>query len=142
MTANTQTEKSLSNRTWREEKRLMDWGQEAGSSGSSSFLSPVHRRQEHTSSRVAMWGRLKIQKDGTGAGRGKAAAVVWGERWTLLAGAASSHGFGSPSPGLAGVHLTWTRVARGLWPCCSWRPSEPAARVCCRPPHPSSLFKK
>ena len=50
----------------------MDWGQEAGSSGSSSFLSPVHRRQEHTSSRVAMWGRLKIPKDGAGGGgRGK-----------------------------------------------------------------------
>ena len=46
----------------------MDWGQEAGSSGSSSFLSPVHRRQEHTSSRVAMWGCLKIQKDGAGRG--------------------------------------------------------------------------
>ena len=46
----------------------MDWGQEAGSSGSSSFLSHVHLHQEHTSSRVAMWGRLKIQKDGAGGG--------------------------------------------------------------------------
>ena len=51
--------------------------------------------------------------EGRGAG-GKATAVVRGEWWTLLAGAASSPGFGSPSLGLAGIHLTWTRTARCL----------------------------
>lgn len=56
----------------REEKRLTYWGQEAGSSGSSSFLSPVHQRQEHTS-RVAMWGRLKMQK-----GRGERLQLWFG----------------------------------------------------------------
>ena len=57
----------------REEKRLLHWGQEAGSSGSSSFLSPVHRRQEHTLSRVVMWGRLKMQK-----GRGERPQLWFG----------------------------------------------------------------
>lgn len=58
---------------WREEKRLLHWGQEAGSSGSSIFLSPVHQRQEHMLSRVAMWGRLKMQK-----GRGERPQLWFG----------------------------------------------------------------
>lgn len=72
---------------------------------------------------VVTGGDVGPPEDAEGQG-GKAAAVVWGERWTLLAGAASSHGFGPPSLGLAGVHLTWTRGARGPWPCCSWRPQS------------------
>ena len=76
-------------------------------------------------------------------GRGGERPSPWfgGEWWTLLAGASSSHGFGSPSLGLAGAVGSPELGLSGVLPLVSLPlgPSQLTAGVGCHPLHPSSL---
>lgn len=131
----------------------MGWGREprtVASLGSSSFLSPEHQQCEHMSSGCTCpQGDHIEQPEGIiqnkkNRGR-KQRCGLGGEGCTLLAGAFSSHGSGSPCMGLARAvsspELGLGREADfGLGHLAAARgTSQLTLVVGCHPSHPSSL---